>query len=197
MRPLLSLSAAIMVSACALPQPLPPAAAAAGDVFWASLTALCGQAFEGRMIEGTAAGDAAFGDQHMVMHVRECGDREIKIPFHVGDNRSRTWVLTRLPDGHLRLKHDHRHADGSEEEITQYGGDTAAVRGDTLQEFHADALTAQLVPAAATNIWTMAVDTQRRTFTYALRREAELRRFRVDFDLTQPVTPPPPPWGYE
>ena len=27
-------------------------------------------------------------------------------------------------------------------------------------------------------------------------REAEGRRFRVEFDLTQPVAAPPAPWGY-
>ena len=29
------------------------------------------------------------------MHVRDCSERELRIPFHVGDDRSRTWVVTR------------------------------------------------------------------------------------------------------
>jgi hypothetical protein len=57
------------------------------------------------------------------MHVRRCEEDEIQIPLHVGENRSRTWIITRTDTG-LRLKHDHRHPDGSEEEQTQYGGDT-------------------------------------------------------------------------
>jgi len=32
-------------------------------------------------------------------------------------------------------------------------------------------------------------------FGYGLRREAEGRRFRVEFDLTKPVEVPPAPWG--
>ena len=48
------------------------------------------------------------------MHVRECSEDAIRIPFHVGEDRSRTWVVTRTANG-LRLKHDHRHEDGSEE----------------------------------------------------------------------------------
>ncbi len=165
------------------------------DKFWANLQALCGKAFEGKMVEGTAASDAAFKDQKMVMHVRACGENEIRIPFHVGENRSRTWVITRTPTG-LRLKHDHRHEDGSEDKVTQYGGDTAAAGTAERQDFLADKFTGELIPAAAHNIWTMLVEPGR-VFGYGLRREAEGRRFRVEFDLTKPVTPPPAPWGAE
>ncbi len=169
--------------------------ATAQDEFWQRLTALCGQAFEGRMTEGTAASDAAFGGQRMVMHVRRCSENEIHIPFHVGENRSRTWVITRTPTG-LRLKHDHRHEDGSEDAVTQYGGDTTEPGTAARQDFAADEFTAKLIPAAKTNIWTMIVEPGK-TFTYALRREAENRRFRVEFDLTKPVAPPPAAWGHE
>jgi hypothetical protein len=161
--------------------------------FWKTLQALCGQAFEGRVVEGTAPSDAAFKDQRLVMHVRACGENEIRIPFHVGANRSRTWVITRTADG-LRLKHDHRHEDGSEDKVTQYGGDTIAPGSAERQDFPADAFTAQLIPAAATNIWTMAFGPGK-IFTYGLRREAEGRRFRVEFDLTKPVEAPAAPWG--
>lgn len=171
----------------------PLGAAAPQDDFWGMLRALCGQAFEGRLVEGTAPGDAAFGGQRLVMHVRACGDAEIRIPFHVGEDRSRTWVLTRTVTG-LRLKHDHRHADGSPDRVTQYGGDAVAAGAPHRQEFAADAWTAKLIPAARTNVWTMAIEPGA-TFTYALRRESEGRRFRVEFDLTRPVAPPPAPWG--
>ncbi len=169
--------------------------ATAQDEFWQRLTALCGQAFEGKMTEGTAASDAAFGGQRMVMHVRRCSENEIHIPFHVGENRSRTWVITRTPTG-LRLKHDHRHEDGSEDAVTQYGGDTTEPGTAARQDFAADEFTAKLIPAAKTNIWTMIVEPGK-TFIYALRREAENRRFRVEFDLTKPVAPPPAAWGHE
>lgn len=184
--------AAAFTHACA---PAPPKSAAPGDIFWQALSGLCGQAFEGRVVEGTAPGDATFASQRLLMHVRECNARQLRIPFHVGDDRSRTWVVTRLPEGGLRLKHDHRHADGSEDAITQYGGDTAVASAALTQDFHADAHTAKLIPAAASNIWTLGVSADGARFTYALRREAEGRRFRVDFDLTRPVAPPPPPWG--
>jgi hypothetical protein len=162
--------------------------------FWAALQALCGQAFAGTLAEG-APTDTAFAGKAMVMHVRECAPEEIKIPFHVGEDHSRTWVLTQTETG-LRLKHDHRLSDGSEDEVTQYGGDTRDTGSATKQEFYADAFTAELIPAASTNVWTVEVVPGER-FSYALRREGTDRRFRVDFDLTEPVEAPPAPWGHE
>ena len=161
-------------------------------VFWQSLEALCGQSFEGRLVESEPP-DSSFDGKSFVMHVRSCEAGEIRIPFFVGDDRSRTWVITKTKSG-LRLKHDHRHEDGTEDEITQYGGDTKQQGSATTQEFHADALTAELVPAASTNIWTIQVEPSL-LFSYALRREDSDRRFRVLFDLRQPVQTPPPPWG--
>jgi hypothetical protein len=162
------------------------------DEFWATISGLCGQAFEGELAESNPS-DSALAGIALTMHVRECGDSVVRIPFHAGENRSRTWVLTRTPDG-LRLKHDHRHEDGSEDTVTQYGGDTRDAGSATTQEFHADELTATLIPAAVTNIWTVEVIPGER-FVYALRREGTDRRFRVEFDITRPVDPPPAPWG--
>ena len=162
------------------------------DVFWQNLQALCGQAFAGQMVEGTASSDAAFKEQRLVMHVRACGENEIRIPFHVGANRSRTWVITRTATG-LRLKHDHRHEDGSPDQVTQYGGDTAGSGTTEGQNFPADEFTAKLIPAAKTNIWTLKL-VPGKIFGYGLRREAEGRRFRVEFDLSKPIGPPPAPW---
>ena len=168
------------------------AAQTVADVETAKAVVAVPSPFAGRVVEGTEPSDAAFREQTLVMHVRQCSADEIRIPFHVGENRSRTWILTRTPMG-ARLKHDHRHQDGSEDRITQYGGDTRAISNSTALDFHADEHTATLIPAAATNIWTVALDPGR-TFTYALRREATGRRFRVQFDLTTPVAAPPPPW---
>ncbi|MCL4821109.1 MAG: hypothetical protein KJ067_18390 [Vicinamibacteria bacterium] len=159
--------------------------------FWDALRGLCGQAFAGAMVEGTAAGDAAMAGQRMVMHVRSCREREIRVPFHVGEDRSRTWVVTRTETG-LRLKHDHRHADGTPDAVTNYGGDAAAAGSEFVQEFPADAETATALPYAATNVWSLELRPGDR-FVYGLRREG--RRFRAVFDLSQPVPAPPPPWG--
>lgn len=163
------------------------------DAFWSALQRLCGGAYAGTLAQGSAA-DSAFTGKPLVMHVRECSPAEVRIPFHVGDDRSRTWIVTRTDAG-LRLKHDHRHADGTEDRVTQYGGETRGAGSRSRQEFYADAHTAALIPAAAANVWTMEVIPGEK-FAYALRREGTDRRFRVEFDLTRPVAAPPAPWGY-
>jgi hypothetical protein len=196
--PVLLLSCSVLGAACAdVPQPEeePTAAESAVDpqeVFWASLESLCGQAFEGTVTESVPP-DESFETQTLVMHVRGCEESELRIPFFVGEDRSRTWVVTPTGAG-LRLKHDHRHEDGTEDEVTQYGGDTMGAGTAVAQDFFADDFTGELVPTAATNVWTIEVHPGR-MFAYALRREGSDRRFRVEFDLQNPVPAPPPPWG--
>lgn len=163
------------------------------QAFWSALRRHCGRAYEGRLTQGNAS-DTAFVGKTLTMHVRGCTDDEVRIPFHLGEDRSRTWVITRTAAG-LRLKHDHRHRDGTEDRVTQYGGDTRGPGTATRQEFPADTFTASLIPAAATNVWTLEVVPGER-FAYALRREGTDRRFRVEFDLARPVAPPPAPWGH-
>ncbi len=154
------------------------------DAFWGSLLELCGMAFEGTDDE-----------VRRVMHVRHCSPDEIQIPLHVDDDRSRTWILTRHAEG-LRLKHDHRHEDGTEEEVTQYGGDTRDAGSAASQDFYADDFTGELVPGAGNNIWTMELEPGA-SFAYQLVRTGEDWQVRWEFDLTRPVEAPPAPWGYE
>lgn len=162
--------------------------------FWSALESLCGQAFEGVVVrDSPGSPDSPFAGVTLTMHVRECGPDEIRIPFHVGGDRSRTWVITRLPDG-FRLKHHHLHEDGTPDAVHLYGGDTWEAGTGEWQEFPADAFTAELIPAAATNVWTVEV-IPGELFAYALRREGTDRAFRVEFDLTHAVAAPPPPWG--
>ncbi|NBB85015.1 MAG: hypothetical protein GVY12_02170 [Bacteroidetes bacterium] len=165
----------------------------AQEAFWDRLERLCGYAFEGEALEAPP-GDDPFSERTLIAHVRQCMDDEIRIPFHVDENRSRTWIITKTESG-LRLKHDHRNEDGSEEAITQYGGDTADAGTPGRQAFPADQETADMIPEASANVWTLEVDDE--AYVYALRREGTDRRYRIRFDLTEAVDPPPAPWGYE
>jgi hypothetical protein len=171
-----------------------PFASVEQTAFWGALQAMCGEAYRGTLVENEPP-SADFEGQVLVMHVRECSDDEIRVPFFVGDDRSRTWVFTPSKDGRaMRLEHDHRHEDGSEDEVTRYGGDTEDPGTATRQSFPADAFTAEMVPAAATNVWTVEL-IPGALFAYQLRREGTDRRFRVEFDLTRPTDAPPAPWG--
>lgn len=150
------------------------------NAFWMRLQSLCGKRFVGRLVEGNAS-DSTFARGPLAMEVRTCSPDEVRIPFRVGEDRSRTWVFTRTPTG-LHLRHDHRAPDGTKEAPTDYGGHARVPGSAARQEFPADSLTIAMLPAAATNVWTIEVDPGR-LFAYALRREATDRRFRVEFDL--------------
>jgi hypothetical protein len=166
------------------------------DVFMDAIRQHCGQAFAGRIVANDPqSADDPFVGKPLVMHVRECRPDAVRIPFHVGDDRSRTWVLTRTADG-LQLEHDHRHADGSEDVLTMYGGHTAGEGGAVRQEFPVDERSRALFTregreVSLTNTWAMEVEPGRR-FLYELARPGRL--FQVEFDLATPVPAPPPPW---
>jgi hypothetical protein len=194
MKTMLAPFAALLLAGCATV----PAAGPQAE-FMARLNAMCGQAFEGRIASPPVEADASFAGRRLVMHVRECSPNQVKIPFHVGDDRSRTWVITRTATG-LRLKHDHRHEDGSEDALTQYGGDTVHEGTARRQEFPADQFSKDMfvrgnIPQSVTNIWAMEVEPGQ-MFAYELRRP-EGRFFRVEFDLTRPIAAPPAPWGHK
>jgi hypothetical protein len=191
---------ALLLAACATPASPPVVhAATPADAFFERLRPLCGRAFAGRvLVDEPATANSPFAGKPLVMHVRECGPDRIAIPFHVGEDRSRTWIVTRTGTG-LRLKHDHRHADGSPDPVTMYGGDTAVPGSDARQEFPLDAETTALfrkqgLPASLANTWALEIAPGER-FVYELARPGG-RLFRVEFDLATPVPAPPAPWGH-
>lgn len=161
--------------------------------FWESLQSLCGKSFEGRIIV-VPEGDTTFVGKKLVMHVRKCGENIIKIPFFVGQDKSRTWVFTKTKSGIL-LKHDHRHADGSPDKLTMYGGHTTHGGHAGMQVFPADHETLNMLPAAVGNVWWIEI-LEGKTFTYNLRRIHTDRFFSVGFDLTKVVAQPETPWGW-
>ena len=166
------------------------------DAFFASLSALCGRAFEGRIISPPVDADRDFAGRRLIMHVRDCRQDEIRIPFRVGDDRSRTWVIRRRANrpevSALSLHHQHLHADGSEDRLSNYGGAAIADGTAIRQEFPVDSATRQLferanIPQSMTNVWALEIVPGAR-FAYELRRPG--RFFRVEFDLARPVAPP-------
>ncbi|WP_223786850.1 hypothetical protein [Marinicella meishanensis] len=145
----------------------------AQGAFFANLGSLCGQRFIGA---STFPDDPAhdFAGKTLVADFNDCRDQEIRIQFDVGADRSRTWVIT-LTDAGLLLKHDHRHADGTPDEITNYGGWANDQVSEWQQYFPADAETAALIPAAATNVWMLRYEPQSATLTYDLKRHGQPR----------------------
>lgn len=187
----LFLAPIILLSACgSATDPAPEA------LYFERLSSLCnGEAYAGKLVSEDAV-DADFKTAEMIMGPATCDGLTVRIPFAVDEDRSRTWVITRTQDG-LRLKHDHRHEDGSEDALTQYGGDSTPGGTAGQQDYPVDEETrtlfiAQEIEVSTQNTWTVEIEPSE-TFAYQMSRPERL--FRVEFDLTTPVDAPPPPWG--
>jgi len=137
------------------------------SAFWETLTKNCGKTFKGSSSYPDDPGDSFFGKQ-LNAHVETCMDNEIHVPFSVGDDTSRTWIFTRNNQG-LQLKHQHLHDDGTPDDISNYGGLAASGESALVQaaantevsqislSFPADEYTQELLPEAATNVWTISL----------------------------------------
>ncbi len=138
--------------------------------------------FDGEVVaEKTPEG--TFVGEPLRMQVQSWRNEEVRVAFQVGDDRSRTWVLTRQEDGRVHLRHDHRDPDGTPHDLTDYGGYGYVLEDWTSCSFAADERTTRMLPEAATNVWTMSFDRENDRFIYDLRRH-DRPRFRAVFDLT-------------
>ena len=152
-----------LISACAK-KPAP----SAQQSFFANLKSLCGQVFTGA---STYPDDPEhdFAGKLLVANFSGCEAQEMRIKFIVGEDHSRTWVVTESAQG-LLLKHDHRHEDGTPDDITNYGGWATDEGTEWRQHFAADQETADLIPEAATNVWMLQYNPDTQVLTYDLKR---------------------------
>jgi hypothetical protein len=155
----------------------------------------CGKAYAARVVQDNLA--SPDWQQALVVHIRDCEDGVIRMPLHVGEDRSRTWVLTRH-EGFIDFQHIHLHEDGSPDVVSPYGGRTLDPGSASQQRFPVDEASKQLFLAngldvSITNVWSLSFpDAQ--TLSYQLSRPGRL--FEVQVDLSQPLPGPPPAWGY-
>jgi hypothetical protein len=165
------------------------------DAFFDSIAKHCGKAFTGQVAYDNDPSPVF--EKPLVMHVRKCTNTQLHIPFHVGEDASRTWIITKTGSG-LSLKHDHRKPDGDNDPLTMYGGHTIDAGYPQAQSFPADQYSKELfastgIAQSIGNTWQMFIYDD--VFTYRLTRQG--RDFRVNFDLTQAIEAPAAPWGYQ
>jgi hypothetical protein len=144
------------------------------------LRSLDGKIYAGKMTFPNEPDDPM--NKPMEISVNVVSENEIRIPLKVGDDGSRTWVLTRTESG-VSLKHDHRHPDGSPDKVTNYGGLAvgAPILGVELV-FPADEETQAMIPAAATNVWSLRLSPEHNRLYYYLERDSK-PRFEAVFEL--------------
>lgn len=150
--------------------------------FFRELQSKKGKTFYGKaiyMLDTTKAND--FWGKELSFTITKLNG-ELRMPFNVGENKSRTWIL-RKTKGRLELKHDHRHEDGKPDSISNYGGMSDPENGTKyIQYFPADEFTAKLIPAAAGNRWILQFSPDMKKFYYILERDKVLR-FKAEFQL--------------
>jgi len=156
--------------------------------FWANLEQHCGNAYPGYAAiirEGDTRRADLYAGYQMVAHFRQCFEAELRIPGHIGEDRSRTWILTPV-NGGLDLRHDHREPDGSSSGNTMYGAGTSDPGTPLRQEFTRE---------AERGYWVLEMVPGER-FSYG-NHDGDEWLVRFDFDISNPIDLPPPPWGYE
>lgn len=141
--------------------------------FFGELQKLCDSRFEGHSSFPDDPDDSFYG-KLLIAQFKQCSPTEIRISFQVGEDTSRTWIFTKSDKGVL-FKHDHRHKDGTPDEITDYGGWANHHGTAHSQFFPADAHTAKLIPAATTNVWNMQLHLKENKLVYYLERHGKPR----------------------
>ena len=155
------------------------------ESFWYALSQQCTHIFTGQSSFPDNPEDSFYG-KTLIADFAHCTDTEIRVPFGVGENKSRTWIFSKLDNGKIQLKHQHLHDDGSVDEVSNYGGISTGgeivinEQSKTIHvHFPADDFTKKLLPEASTNVWTIELitngDSNQDTMTYNLYRHNKKR----------------------
>jgi hypothetical protein len=152
--------------------------------FMNNIATLCGQSFYGREVY-VQPGRESWANKILFMSVALCEDSRIHIPFHIDDDKSRTWMLM-TDKGKLRFRHDHRHEDGTPEDQTLYGGYSDGSGDAFKQYFPADDYTRNLLTDTLERQWNIVLSEDLSKMSYQLQYRGEIV-FMADFDLTSPI----------
>ena len=162
------------------------------DKFFDAIKAHCGHAFSGDVDD--SSNSTAYNGRKFVLHIRDCSDTQIKMPLHIDDNSSRILVLTKS-DGHIKLQHDHRHADGSSDALTMYGGYSSADSTAKVTNFPESAESIAITKAHAPtrtypSVWSIILSAD--DITYQVVRPG--RTIKSQFKFADRVDLPPQAW---
>jgi hypothetical protein len=153
--------------------------------FFEHLRALCGRTFGGRTILAPVD-DRTFEPARLYMIVEECAGDEIRVPFIVDGDASRTWVFQMREDG-LTFFHEHVRPDGTEHDVSGFGGHASAEGSPTFQSFP-DFWATDETPPAERRVWRLRMDHENDLFVYYLDRGG-LPAYRLVFYMGPPSPP--------
>lgn len=171
-----------------------------------ALQPYCGKAFGGQVLADDTARDL-YGGVPLVLHLRTCDGDTMSMPLHLGQVHGFSLRLTRTDDG-LALYHRVRRRDGSAMPLDGYGGESGegstasrAVFPPGPQSLEIDIRQGGASFAGDTHILEWRAGEE--TLIYGFDTDPDdpagepdrIYELRMAFDLSTPITPPPPPWG--
>jgi hypothetical protein len=185
--PAAALAAALITGACApaVADPEPAGGVDAQRAFFENMRGMCGQTFGGRTVYAEAH-DRTFEPARLFFVVEECDEEELRIPFIVGDDDSRTWILRMGEDG-LTFSHEHLRPDGTPHDVSGFGGHATMDGSATFQSFP-DFWATEETPVAERRVWRLRIDREHDLFVYYLDRGGE-PAYRLVFHLGPPSPP--------
>ena len=148
------------------------------EAFFSNLGSLCGETFVGESVYPEEAPDHVLVGTELRAYVKSCEEEKIEVDFiRDGDTWHATWVLEKR-EGGLHLYHEHigdNVYEEGEEPLTGYGGYADDRGNEYKQYFAADEHTAEILPEAVTNVWSMEYIPEEEKFVYYLERHEEPR----------------------
>ncbi len=145
----------------------------------------CGYAYRGESTLVELGEGNPLEGADLVMILDDCSKDEVRMPFYVDDDRSRTWIVRRM-NGRLHLSHDHRYPNGTEYDANLYGG-YADEDGDAeTVYFPSDERTIAERPSREINRWSKSFDHENQRYHYRLYLRDTLR-YEAEFDLSDPL----------
>ena len=144
----------------------------------------CGHTYSGKTTFIDLGENHELDGADLKMTLKECSDSEVRIPFIVNEDSSRTWIVKMTQHG-LHLSHDHRYPDGTQHDQNFYGGYADDEGTALLQYFPADHRTIEDRPQREINRWAKEFDLENERYYYRLYLRDELR-FEAEFDLSLP-----------
>lgn len=173
-----SLTVAVVLAACS--------SRSDDAAFISNFDEYCGFAYRGVSTLVELGDDHPLEGAELVMILDQCAPDEVRMPFFVDEDRSRTWIVRRVDDRRLHLSHDHRYPDGTEHDANMYGGYSDGQGDSTTVFFPADERTIAERPAREINRWSKSFDHSAQLYHYRLYLRDTLR-YEAEFDLSNPL----------
>ena len=154
------------------------------ESFFNTLLAECGSVYTA---ESTYPEDEAHPlvGTELRIEIIDCSERQVRMELiRNGDYWHGAWVVEMREEG-LHLYHDHLGTvrtmdDLGEDDYHGYGGYADGSGNSLTQYFPADDITAEMIPAATTNVWMLSLVADENQLVYYLER-GEIPRFRAVF----------------